>query len=104
MEGNSMTGNAAFYQVTYLAEDGTMKTVSAKLVTPELHTLDGSWYVVTGNLDMAELDISGQPTNLILADGANLTLSGQLTFRGIGLSLNIYAQSTDCLLYTSRCV
>ncbi len=47
------------------------------------------WYVVEGNVTLDYLS-SGDTVNLILKDGATLTVSGRLT---VGGTLNVYAQS-----------
>ena len=51
----------------------------------------GGWYVVYGEVTTATIEVHGE-ANLILADGAKLTVNGGINV-GSGKTLNIYGQS-----------
>ena len=78
-------------------------SVEAVVVTGATTTLTGGWYVVTGEVSRAQINVTGteaRPANLILADGAKLTASDSSDYHpGIKVAsdsaLNIYAQSVD---------
>ena len=83
--------------------DKVTKSADATVVTSGTATLEGGWYFVEGEVSRAQIDVTGtdaNPANLILADGAKLTASGNGDNKpGIkvssGVTLNIYAQSVD---------
>ena len=78
-------------------------SVEAVVVTKDTATLESGWYVVTGEVSRAQIEVQGtdaSPANLILADGAKLTARDSSDYHpGIkvasGAALNIYAQSVD---------
>ena len=78
-------------------------SVEAVVVTGATTTLTGGWYVVKSEVSRAQIEVTGtdaSPANLILADGAILTVTESGEYNpGIrvesGKTLNIYAQSTD---------
>ncbi|MCQ2338156.1 MAG: T9SS type A sorting domain-containing protein [Paludibacteraceae bacterium] len=78
----------------------TTGSAVATVVEDTTTTLNAGWYVVTGtNVQTGTLTCTGA-VNLILADGAKLTASGESLNAGImvlgnGDSFTIYAQSTD---------
>ena len=67
--------------VNYIDADGIEQTVNATVLT-EGGWHETGWYVVSGNIEASSLIFDGievdGPTNLILADGATLTLSDGL--------------------------
>ena len=81
--------------VDYVLPDGG--AAQAKCVYPlysENLTMEmgqGNWYVVTGEVTTAALEIRGA-ANLILADGAKLTANGGIFVNSVN-ELNIYGQS-----------
>ena len=78
-------------------------SVEAVVVTGATTTLTGGWYVVTGEVSRAQINVTGTdetPANLILADGAKLPARDSSDYHpGIkvasGAAMNIYAQSVD---------
>ena len=87
---------AATTEATYLDAAGTEYTVKATVVTEEdsawSDTTNG-WYVVQGNVSLANrVTVSGD-VHLILADSAHLFVSGGIRLEGDN-TLTIYAQST----------
>ncbi len=89
----------------YAAINGEITTISSTNIT----TLSSGWYVVRGeNITTGTIACDGK-VNLILADGAKLTVSGGVNDAGIrvsavGASLTIYGQSqqTGQLIATGR--
>ena len=84
--------------VPYLDVDGTVKFADCQRVLLGDKTLSTGWYFVAEDLDLGTggIEISGD-VNLILADGATLSVTGTLSKAGIsvtnGCSLTIYGQS-----------
>ena len=92
-------------EVAYLdwdAENKVMTNATCEtytLVTPETQTLESGWYVVDGSVESTTGGIVVNGTvHLILADGAELKVSGDKTKRSAGIevspsnSLTIYGQ------------
>ncbi|MBR5685750.1 MAG: hypothetical protein IKX18_06330, partial [Muribaculaceae bacterium] len=67
--------------VSYIDADGIEQTVTATVLT-EGGRHETGWYIVSGNIEASSLIFDGievdVPTNLILADGATITLSNGL--------------------------
>ncbi len=78
--------------VDYIKADGTPSTALARLVSAisQQTTMREGWYVVTDEVTIATTEVSDE-VNLILADGAKLTVNGGI---GVdkGYTLTIYAQ------------
>ena len=90
--------------VNYINENGVEQTVTALPLTGSETTLDPGWYVVENTnpngVDLAYtegLSCSGGDLNLILCDGAEMTVTGAYTYDAITLdgayTLTIYGQS-----------
>ena len=94
------TANTSGVPVTFIDADGSERTETCEVLTTETTTLaDGGWYVVNTALNYGMyngLTVSGT-ANLVIADGASLTVQGAVNKAGIavysGNSLNIFAQS-----------
>ena len=80
--------------VTYLDANGTEQTVfDATILDGSETTLDSGWYIVNSDLEINEqLNFNGD-THLILADGAKLTINGNIDGINVEGTLNIYGQS-----------
>ena len=97
-DGKGVAGNATVAprpanEHAYIGKDGTAQT-QANCTEITEHTNDIStpgWYVVKENLTISSLNISGE-VNLILCDGATLTISDALTVENDAV-LNLYFQS-----------
>ena len=97
-DGKGVAGNATVAprpanEYTYIDKDGKL-TTQANCTEITEHTNDIStpgWYVVKENLTISSLNISGE-VNLILCDGATLTISDALTVENDAV-LNLYFQS-----------
>ena len=82
---------------TFIGADGS-QTEDCTVLIAERNALSNGWYVVEGTLDYgtAGITVSGD-VNLVLKDGAQLTVAGAMYNAGIsvpyGSSLAIYAQS-----------
>lgn len=62
------------------------------VVTSSMTTWNAGWYVVKGNVTInARVRVAGSPVNLILSDGASLTVKQGITVR-IHRDFNVYAQ------------
>ena len=80
--------------VTYLDANGTEQTVSdATILDGSETTLDSGWYIVNSDLEINEQLYFSGDTHLILADGAKLTINGNLDGIFVEGTLNIYGQS-----------
>ena len=90
--------------VNYINENGVEQTVTALPLTGSETILDPGWYVVENTnpngVDLAYtegLSCSGGDLNLILCDGAEMTVTGAYTYDAITLygayTLTIYGQS-----------
>ena len=100
------TGDKVFYAkwgtpwvaATYIGADGNEATARSIVMTSSTTTFeDGGWYVVNSDLTMGTITVSGS-ANLILADGATLTVAGSNKYDpgvhvSVGNTLSIYAQS-----------
>jgi len=89
----------------YLDETGVLRSTGSATVTPinsGTATLTSGWYVVEGTVNRSGTITVTGGVHLILADGANLTVTGSLTDAGINVSgensLTIYAQSTGAAM------
>ena len=84
---------ATVQDVRYLDEKGTEQTTEATVVTANDEEWSTGWYVVQGNVSLANrVTVSGD-VHLILADSAHLFVSGGIRLEGDN-TLTIYAQST----------
>ncbi|MCQ2314535.1 MAG: hypothetical protein MJZ56_05120 [Bacteroidales bacterium] len=86
--------------VAYIDADGVEQTVTATVITDETSTLNAGWYAVTGSDVQTRTLTCNGAVNLILADGAKLTVAGGDSQAGInvsgnGNSLTIYGQSAQ---------
>ena len=95
------TGSKTFYAkwlAPYVDENGQAQTTPFTMFADTMTTLSSGWYLVDGEFSISdgELLVSGS-VNLILADGAVLSVTGKNARAGIevssGNSLAIYAQS-----------
>ena len=84
----------------YLDETGVLRSTGSATVTPinsGTATLTSGWYVVEGTVNRSGTITVTGGVHLILADGANLTVTGSLTDAGINVSgensLTIYRPS-----------
>ena len=93
----TLTANFAPQQtVSYVDEDGKDASQLCTLVTASTKNLTGGWYAVTENVTLSSLHLVDSDVNLILCDGATLSLSDKLyCYR----NLKIYGQSgsTGCI-------
>lgn len=83
--------------VTYLDENGDELTLTDAYttVTSGITSWSDSWYVVDSNVTIdSRVTVRGD-VELILKDGANLTVNGGIDVSGTSNSFTIYAQSTD---------
>ena len=93
------------YDVPYIDADGNAQTAAeATLVTTDMQgsnngmfasEVEGNWLYVETSVTLVNASNTGsggEPINLILGDGATLTINGTLRFP-YGKSLNIYCQS-----------
>lgn len=90
--GNTTVAPRPANEYTYIDKDGKL-TTQANCTEITEHTNDIStpgWYVVKENLTISSLNISGE-VNLILCDGATLTISDALTVENDAV-LNLYFQ------------
>ncbi len=92
LPGMSMAGTPTLY----VDENGNIKSAVATLVSSATGTLNSGWYVVSGSVTRSgTLTVNGD-VRLILADGASLTVTGDLHQAGInvpvGQRLTIYGQ------------
>ena len=82
----------------YVAADGSGANADCIRLTTDVTTLNQEWYVVDGTLNfgVGGIKVSGN-VNLVLADGASLTVQGAANKAGInvapGNSLAIYGQT-----------
>ena len=83
--------------VEYIGEGGTKQvcTDATELTTNSTSYLNKKWYVVTGDVTIdSMLTIYAETVNLILCDGATLTVNGPIEVPGVigGATLNVYMQ------------
>ena len=82
--------------VEYIGEGGTKQVCTdATELTGNNNKLNDEWYVVTGNVTINDrLIICAETVNLILCDGATLTVNGPIEVFGApgGATLNVYMQ------------
>ena len=80
--------------VAYLLPDGSPEATSGvrriNQVTSRQDTLSSGWYVTTGDMKTSALNVQGT-ANLILADGATLTVDGGIRVDP-GNTLNVFCQ------------
>lgn len=97
---SGVVGNAkvvpAAGTVEYIGEGGTKQVCTdATELTGNNDKLNDEWYVVTGNVTINDsLIICAETVNLILCDGATLTVNGPIEVFGApgGATLNVYMQ------------
>ena len=88
----------AHRKVEYVDDNGQMQTNDTfTVVTADTAQFEDGWYLVEGTASRSGVDVaSGCAANLILADGASLTVTGGTSCAGIdvrqGETLNIYGQ------------
>ena len=91
--GDTTVAKRPANEYAYIGKDGTAQTqancTEITESTDDISTL--GWYVVKENLTISSLNISGK-VNLILCDGATLTISDALTVENDAV-LNLYFQS-----------
>ncbi|MHB1454650.1 MAG: Ig-like domain-containing protein [Saccharofermentanales bacterium] len=84
--------------VSYIDENGIMRTTSATVIANTTTTLTSGWYIVQGNVSTTNLRVSGS-VYLILADGCVLTAGANSNKAGIEMEhenfLTIYGQSLN---------
>ena len=91
----------------YVFANGSGANTNCIRLTTDITTLDQEWYVVDGTLNFGTggVKVSGN-VNLVLADGASLTVMGAAKKAGInvaaGNSLTIYGQSDGTGTLTAR--
>ena len=97
-DGKGVAGNATVAprpanEYAYIGKDGTAQTqANCTEITNRTDNISTpGWYVVKENLTISSLNISGE-VNLILCDGATLTISDALTVENDAV-LNLYFQS-----------
>ena len=81
--------------VEYIGEGGTKQVCTDATELTGNNKLNDGWYVVTGNVTINDSLIIGAKTvNLILCDGATLTVNGPIEVFGApgGATLNVYMQ------------
>ena len=81
-------------EISYIDENGATQTVTATVITGEETSLDGGWYAVTEDAEATERLTFNETANLILCDGATLTLRYMPSdpMSVIAQDLNIFAQ------------
>ena len=91
--GNTTVAPRPANEYAYIGKDGTAQTqANCTEITESTDDISTSgWYVVKENLTISSLNISGE-VNLILCDGATLTVSDALTVENDAV-LNLYFQS-----------
>lgn len=78
----------------YIDENGESKTLDATVLTASTATpLAAGWYIVKGNVTFNKMINCTGDINLILADGAHLTINNSSECLYVQDSLNIYRQS-----------
>ena len=98
-ERTAITANAAGYNVAYIDADGNAQTASQVDVVDEsmddndyLFASSNGWLYVNSDVTLTKATNNGtMDTNIILGDGATLTINGWMYFKGA--SLTIYCQS-----------
>lgn len=83
--------------VTYLDDNGDQQTLTGAYttVTSNITSWSDGWYVVDGGVTIdSRVTVTGD-VELILKDGANLTVNGGIDVSGTSNSFTVYAQSTD---------
>ena len=81
--------------VMYIGEGGTKQVCTDATELTGNNKLNDGWYVVTGNVTINDsLIIGAETVNLILCDGATLTVNGPIEVFGApgGATLNVYMQ------------
>ncbi len=82
-------------EVSYIDENGVLRTVTATVIQGTTTALTNEWYVAVGILTLTNLSISGD-VRLILSDGCELTVNGTDYNAAVrvpsGSSLSIYGQ------------
>ena len=95
IDDKNYTINADNYY--YVDENGKNRIAAAKILTADETTLAGGWYIVNSDLEINETLYFNGSANLILADGAKLTVNSENGGGGTGIdvsgTLNIYSQS-----------
>ena len=96
------TGEKTFYAkwtASYIAMDGTAGVHDCTEMTSSTTTLTGGWYVVTGAVELdSTLPVTGS-ANLILADGASLSVTAEFLSGRSGIeiangkTLKVYGQA-----------
>ena len=92
---------------TFVGANGSSTSRDCLVLNDSVQTLDQEWYVAKGTLNFGTggIKVSGT-VNLVLADGASLTVQGATKKAGInvasGNSLTIYCQSAGTGALTAR--
>lgn len=91
--GDTTVAKRPANEYAYIGKDGTAQTqANCTEITESTDDISTpGWYVVKENLTISSLNISGE-VNLILCDGATLTISDALTVENDAV-LNLYFQS-----------
>ena len=90
--GNTTVAPRPANECAYIGKDGKLTTqANCTEITAETWDISQGWHVVKENVTISGLNISGE-VNLILCDGATLTISDALTVENDAV-LNLYFQS-----------
>ncbi len=80
-------------RVPYIDNNGEQsRTDCAEIITADTVSLSDGWYVVKESAEVGTLDITGSNVNLILGDGATLTVKNQITGNTNKSLLKVYLQ------------
>lgn len=86
--------------VLYIDANGVSQTASDETVLTSGATLSSGWYVAIGTVTINSSTLEGE-THLILADGATLTVSGNIDTNGQDFNIYGQAESTGALSVTN---
>lgn len=93
-----MTVNGWSQDVKYIDSNGEEKTLASGSYTTlsSCDVYSGSWFVVNGNINCtSQLKLTTNTVNLVLTDGANLTINVSQTDAIWAYNLNIYGQKNQ---------
>ena len=93
-----MTANTWGDPINYIDSNGEEKTLASGSYTTLTNCGEktGSWFVVNGNINCtSQLKLTTNPVNLVLADGAELTINVSQTDAIWAYNLNIYGQKNQ---------